>query len=155
MTWIARRLPVAIIVTLLALYIVAVVNARRAAPTQHVATVLALVTSGQYASARPGDILTVQGLLQPTRSRGMTDYVLSDPPTHLSGGLRLSHATVSIDVAPGQPVPLLSGLRQLLAIGSLVPATPDRPITGRDTVYRIKRRATGASSFFQLDSGGE
>jgi hypothetical protein len=97
----------AVIVALLALGIAAVVKARRTAPTQHIGTVLALVTSGQYARARPGDMLTVRGLLRPTRSRGMTDYVLSDPPTPLSGGLELSHATLGIDVAPGPPVALL------------------------------------------------
>ena len=85
----------------------------------------------------------------------MTDYVLSDPPAHLSGGLGLSHLTLSIDVAPGPPVALLSGLRQLPGIGSVVRATPDRPITGHITMHRIKRRAAGATPLFQLDSEGE
>lgn len=156
MTGLIRGLMLAVVV-LLVVSIAAIVYARQATPPHPSATVASLVASGSIAHAQPGAILAVRGLLRPVRKGGTVSYVLSDPPAQGQGGLGLSqsHAAFSVAIAPGPAVPIVSGLHQLLGAASFVPATPDQPVVGQVTVYLIKRRAAGATPWFQLASGGE
>lgn len=81
--------------------------------------------------------------------------VLTDPNAS-------SATTAVLKIGLGTPNPLLSSLRRLPLVGTLVPPTPDHPVTAKVATYIVRRRTCPSPRAlceglpgWVLESGGE
>jgi len=102
-----------------------------------------------------GTVVRLRGVLTCIGSGIAAVCVLTDPNAS-------SATTAVLKIGLGTPNPLLSSLRRLPLVGTLVPPSPDHPVTAKVATYIVRRRTCPSPRAlceglpgWVLESGGE